>query len=147
MKVKICLIVFFVSCLSACIYDPPRPRVEIENQSGEKVIFDLYFDEENYKPSWSRGGFEIFLTYDYGYSYPGPKTELVSTDKSELVQRYSMPSKSTYVLSGWGDYNDMVLYRKIRIIKERDTLLYENIEAIKKSFKRIDKYCSRLVIK
>ncbi len=147
MKVNICLIVLFVSCSSACIYDPPRPHVEIENQSGEKAVLELYFDEENYKPSWSRADFEIFLTSDYGYSYPGPNIELVSTDVNELVQRYSMPAKSTYVLSGWGDYNDTVLYRKIRIITNRDTLSYENIEAIKKAFKRIDKYSSRLVIK
>lgn len=128
----------------SCVYDPPMPRIEIANQSNETIFFDLHFDSTKYSEHWSKQDFQKFLTYEYGHSYPEIFTTLISTDTVNLVQRYKIPSGSTYALSGWGDFNNDVLYNKMVFIIGSDTIEYQNLESIKSSFARIDKYTNRL---
>ncbi len=137
----------FSFILAACVYDPPTPYIEIENHSGDTITFELYFDNENYKAYWSRSDFETFLEYPYGSAYPGAETRLVSTDRARLVQRYEMPNGSVFIIhDGWGDRNESVLYAKLKVYKNGDTLSFNNIEEMKRSFKRVDMYCSNLSI-
>lgn len=148
MKVQIFALALCFSCLEACVYDPPTPYIEIENESGTQVELELYFDKENYKAYWSKSKFQAFLTYPYGYSRPGPETKLIFTNTKEFVQRYAMPARSVFVIPGdLGEENRTVLYKKITVIKAGRPVSYNNIDAMKRSFKRMDKYSYKLVVK
>ncbi|MBG8553758.1 hypothetical protein [Hymenobacter guriensis] len=133
--------------LCACVYDPPQPSVQLINCSGQPATLELYFDTATYKSQWDKHQFRLFLTDNYGYSYPGPETKLVSSDTINLVQQYSIPVKSTFSISGWGDRNKPVLYRKMRIISRTDTVVYTDLEQLKKAFTRVSEFRNKLEIR
>jgi hypothetical protein len=142
--------VFFLCLLTlvaSCIYDPPRPQIEICNQTKDKVLFELHFDSAAYNSQWTASGIRKFLTYNYGFSPPGPETELVAFDTINFVQIYSLPPGSIFHIAGWGDKNKRVLYSRMKIITSSDTIIFNDIDAIKKSFSRIDKWHNQLVLK
>lgn len=142
-------LIFFILIitLTSCVFDPAQPRVEIINQSDKNVQLELHFDTVNYRKTWSKQNFKLFLTSKYGFSYPGPETKLISFDTTHLIHLYLIPPTSTYCISGWGDINRDVLYYKVKVIHNYDTTVYNNINEIKESFLRIDKNINRLEIK
>ena len=146
MTIKFLYFILIIT-LTSCVFDPAQPRVEIINESDINVQFELYFDTVNYKKHWSKQNFKLFLTSNYGFSYPGTETKFVSFDTTQLIHFYLIPPKATYCISGWGDINRDVLYYKMRIIRNNDTTIYNNINEIKKSFSRIEKNINRLEIK
>lgn len=139
-------LVISIFMISSCVYDPPRPRVEICNKTDRNFMVELFFDREIYKERWTEHDFKVFLTYSYARADDGYLKELISTDTVNLVQRYSLSPDSSLGISGWGDKDKSVLFNKIKVIKNQDTIVYGNIDVIKKSFVRIDRYLSRLVI-
>lgn len=141
------ILVIFILIISSCVYDPGRPELEICNKTDRNLIVELFFDKENYKEFWSEHDFKVFLTYSYARAASGQYNELISTDTVNLVQGYSLlPYCSLSIDDGWGDKDETVLFNKIKIIKDQDTIVYANIAEIKKSFKRIDRNLSRLEI-
>ena len=136
----------FLIMIVSCVYDPPMARIEIVNQSNETILFDLYFDSVNYQPYWKKPSFQKFLTYEYGHSYSDIYSTLISVDTVNLIQYYKIPSGATYSLDGWGDRDEDVLYRCMRFFTKSDTIEFNDIESIKSSFKRIDKYINRLIL-
>ncbi len=137
----------FLFLLASCVYDSPRPRVEIVNKSDDGFTLELGFDKNAYKPNWSEQEFQSFLSYPYGYSYPGPEAKLVSFDPEHLVLVYTIPPKATYTFESWGNDNDSVLYDRMRIMSNKDTMTLENLAQIKVAFRKIDKYTNRLEFK
>ena len=144
MTTKFFPLLFF---LTSCIYDPPRPRVEIVKNSKNDLTLELGFDRSAYKSNWSEQEFQEFLNYPYGYSYPGPEAKLISFDPEQLVQVYTIPSKGTYSFSGWGNDENSVLYDRMKFINNRDTMTLADLTQIKRVFRRIDKYTNRLELK
>lgn len=146
-KLSFCGLLPLILITCSCIYDPPQPEIEICNKTGRNLTVELYFDKEIYKEWWSEHDFKVFLTDSYVRGDNGPAIELLSTDTVSLVQRYLLIPGSSLSTSGWGDKDETVLFNKIKIIKDQDTMAYGNIAMIKKSFARINSYRSRLEIK
>lgn len=107
---------------------------------------ELFFDKENYKEWWSEYDFKVFLTNSYARTGNGDGKELISADTVNLIQRYALLPNTYLNFDGWGDRDETVLFNKIKIIKDRDTIVYGNIAEIKKSFVRLDTYLNRLEI-
>jgi hypothetical protein len=147
--IKICfyILVIFILMIPSCVYDPGRPEVEICNKTDRNLIVELYFDKENYKEWWSEHDFKVFLTDSYAGAGSKLRKELISTDTVNLVQRYSLlPYSFLSIDDGWGDKDETVLFNKIKVIKGQDTIVYSNIDEIKKSSVRISRNLSRLEI-
>lgn len=146
MKIKTFLIILNIGLVS-CAYDPPRPCVEINNQSGNNAIIEIHFDSTAYKKNHSNSDLKKFLTERFGYTSDGQDVDFVSFDTKALTQQYSISPNSTYCIEGWGDNGFGVLYDKIIIIRDNDTIVYNGLEMIKKSFKRVNSRKNRLEIK
>jgi hypothetical protein len=138
---------FFFLLTSCGAYDPPTPHAEIVNNNDKRLRLELHFDSVAFKPHWALHDFRVFLTHGYGFSDPGPETKLVSVDTLRLVQVYAIPSKGTFNFEGWGVNNDSVLYNRIKLINNTDTLDLKDLGQIKLAFKAIDKYTSRFEVK
>ena len=137
----------FLFLLSSCVYDPPRPYVEIVNNSDKESILELHFDSNAFKPHWTLHDFRVLLTYEQGHSNVGPETKLVSVDTLRLVQVYAIPPKGTFNFHGWDSNDDSVLYNRIKLINNSDTLDLRSFRQMKEAFKPIDRYTSRLEVK
>jgi len=148
-KLSFYVILLFILITNSCIYDPPRPEIEICNKTEGNLTVELYFDKKNYKRWWSEHDFKVFLTNSHAHTHGdnGHLMNLISTDTVSLVQRYLLISGSSLSTDGWGDKDETILISKIKIIKDQDTMVYGNIAQIKKSFARINAYLNRLEIK
>ncbi|MBT2562928.1 hypothetical protein J7E50_25055 [Pedobacter sp. ISL-68] len=146
--IKLCLyiLITFVLIISSCVYDPPRPSVEIWNKTDRNLTVELFFDKENYREWWSEHDFKVFLTDSYARAGSEQHKQLISTDTVNLVQRYSLFPDSYLSIDGWGDKDETVLFNKIKVIEGQDTIVYSNIVEIKKSSVRISRTISRLEI-
>lgn len=146
-KIYFYILVTLILIISSCVYDPGRPEVEICNKTNRNLIIELFFDKENYKESWSDHDFKVFLTDSYARAGSEQRKELISTDTVNLVQRYSLlPYSSLSIDDGWGDKDETALFNKIKVIKDQDTIVYSNIDEIKKSSVRISRNLSRLEV-
>ncbi|TYZ10606.1 hypothetical protein FY528_09090 [Hymenobacter lutimineralis] len=141
------LVVAMSLVLTACVYDPPKSSVQLHNYSDQTATLELYFDTTAYKSHWNKHDFRLFLTDNFGFSHPGPTTRLVYVDTINLMQRYFIPARSTFSISGWGDRDEPVLYRKKRVITQTDTVEYANVEQIKKASTRANAYDNQLEIR
>ncbi|MBO9672708.1 MAG: hypothetical protein J7577_04645 [Sphingobacteriaceae bacterium] len=144
-KLYFYILSLFILLTSSCVYDPPRPFIEICNKTYRNLTIELFFDKENYKEYWSEDDFRTFLIYSYAQTGSG-NGELISADTVNLIQRYSLLPNSHLRIDGWGDKDESILFNKIKVIKDRDTMIYGSIAEIKKSFTRINGYLNRLEI-